>query len=53
MNLLKGFLIALLLTLTSANNYQLDFDWTLDRLTTRVEVAYVSWNNQIVAKLKE
>lgn len=47
---LRAFLIALILTL-GYSSYQLDFDWTLNVLSTSADYGYVTWNSQIIAKL--
>lgn len=52
MALLKAVLITLLLALAHSD-YQLDFDWTLSKLSSDSEYGYVVWNGQIIYKIQE
>ena len=49
---LRAFLMALILTL-GYSSYRLDFDWTLNVLSTGADYGYVTWNSKIIAKLEE
>lgn len=53
MTFLKTLLITLLFLWGNCSEYQLDFDWKLNKLSTDIEYGYATWNNNIVVNIKE
>ena len=52
MFVLKSLTVLLLIFLTTCQEYQLEFDWKLNKISTDVDYCTVTWNDATIATLK-